>query len=336
MTIESRRRRPRTGLTLERAILLALLLHVLGGMAVSWWPGLLYSAQSPAEQSRPLEFRFVDTPDREEPEEVPDNAELSDRDRRAADSSPRDDRDTPFSEGNTEERVLRSPELPVPQQTPSPIQPAPQPSPPAETLPEPAESRAEPAPETVTEEAEGPAEESPEEVPEEVPEADSRATLPPPRPGIRGSMARLESFVQPEAFDNQEGGVGPSDSLADFDTRGYDLGAYLRRVLVTIERNWKSNMPPLLRTGTKGAAFVAISIERGEGPDGEETATILAQRTWSSGQPAYDQTAHFALELSNPLPPIPDHYPYDSIEGRIGFLYNLRPSEVSFPERQVP
>ena len=93
-------------------------------------------------------------------------------------------------------------------------------------------------------------------------------------------------------------------------------------------------MPPLIRTGISGAAFIALSIRRQTDASGNEVAGIVIERTWPSGQPAYDAGAQFALQLSDPLPPIPDYYPYDDINGRLGFIYNMSTADVTFPDQR--
>jgi hypothetical protein len=337
--ITRKRTRP-TGFTLERALLVALVLHLLMGGVVTWWPGLLYSADAaPQAEQRPLEFRFVDTPDPEQPEETPDTDVLSDIDRRAADMSERDDQPDPFSEGNTPEEVMRPAET-APQSPAVEPTPAPQPQPERVASPEP-ETTAEEQPEEVPPDPSGTVAEAAEEVAEEASAetADTTAettspALPPRRNQLLRSLASLERQADPRILDNRDGGAEGPRSLAQFDTRGYDLGAYLRQVLGTIERNWRTNMPPLIRTGIGGATFVAMSIRRARADDGSEIAIIVAERTWSSGQPAYDSGALFALELSSPLPPIPEFYPYETIDGRLGFIYNLDPDQVDFPEER--
>lgn len=337
--ITRKRQRP-TGFTLERALLLAVVLHLVMGGVVTWWPGLLFPADAVAQsEPRPLEFRFVDTPDQEPPEETPDTEVLSDIDRQAADLSERDDQPDPFSEGNTPQQVIRpadvAPASPAVEPTPAP---APQPERVAAAQPE--EAREEqpeelqPDPEgTVAEAAEETAEENPAEA-AETPAETTTPALPPQRNQLLRSLASMERQADPQIMDNRGGGTDGPRSLAQFDTRGYDLGAYLRQVLGTIERNWRANMPPLIRTGIGGASFVALSIRRARADDGREIAIIVAERTWSSGQPAYDSGALFALELSSPLPPIPEFYPYETIDGRLGFIYNLDPNEVQFPEER--
>ena len=131
---------------------------------------------------------------------------------------------------------------------------------------------------------------------------------------------------------NSDGGVDGSQGLVSFDTKGYDLGAYIAEVLRVIERNWKSNIPPAARF-QEGAVFVNMSIVRDKGT-GAEKAIITVTRTWSSGKPAFDQSALFSLEVSSPLPPLPEYFPYDQLDGRLGFLYNLDPNQVTFPSQR--
>lgn len=326
----------RRGLTLERAVIVALAVHLALGGVATWWPGLLMPAEAAtAEQSRPLEFRFVDTPDRELPPTPPETETLSDRDRRAADMSERDDQPTPYSEGNTPENVMR---LPTPAAQPSPEQPASRPTPAVE---QPATEPVTEQPDRVAEAAEEPAASTAGDTP--VPQREEArreaaetppvtSTPQPDRNQLLRSLTSLERYTVPQVTDNRSGGAAGPQSLAEFDTKGFDLGPYLREVLSRIEMNWRANIPPLIRTGIGGSSFVALSIRRSRGRDGGEVAVIVAERTWSSGQPAYDSAALFALELSNPLPQIPEFFPYDSIEGRLGFIYNLDPSQVRFPE----
>ena len=47
-----------------------------------------------------------------------------------------------------------------------------------------------------------------------------------------------------------------------------------------------------------------------------------------------DQAVLLALEISSPLPPLPSYFPFDTLDGRLGFLYNLDPTQVTFPSQQ--
>ncbi len=334
----TRRQAPRQGFTLGRAVAFAIALHVLFGGLLNWWPGLLFpTPASAATEPPPLQFTFVDTPETEPPEEPPDTATMSDIDRLAADDSPRDDQPLPFSEGNTAAQVIRPAVVPIETPAAEAQPPVPE-APPArpEERPEAAEPVADvpEAPEESDIEAAEPEATPAEDPAETLEDVAETVTIPPRRPSLRSQLTRLESFVDPQMYANADGGVQESEGLAQFDTHGYDLGAYLNQVLRRIKRHWRANMPPLIRTGIGGATFVSLSIRRHEGANGDEVATIVIERTWPSGQPAYDAGARFALELSNPLPPIPDYYPYEDINGRLGFIYNMGTEEVVFPEEQ--
>ncbi len=315
-------------ITLRQTLVIAVVLHLMLGGVLQWQPDLLFSepvAVEPAHQ--PLEFRFVDVPETEPPAETPDTDVMSDLDRIAADESERTDAEDPFNEGNTSQEVLRS--------DPAPAEPQPEPQPPS---PEAANAE---ATTTSTEETTTAEEVTAEETaapPETTtaaaqPLATEAPPLPPPRrDSFRNSLTRgLRQYVEPEVFGNQDGGA-QGQGMVQFDTKGYDLGEYIARVLRVIERNWKMNIPPAARVqGIEGAVFVSLSIDRNRDNPDDEKAIIVVHQAWSSGKPAFDQSALLALEISSPLPPIPDFFPHDKLQGRLGFLYNLDPDQVTFP-----
>jgi outer membrane biosynthesis protein TonB len=342
-----RDRRARYGderITLRQTLVIAVLLHIMLGGLMQWNPDLLWSEPVAPPESRPLEFRFVDMPETPT-DETPDTDVMSDVDRVAADMSERDDAEDPFSEGNTPQEVLRSEAEPTPAEAvpeaeipPSPMTPEPAAATPDEQ-PTSAETAVAATEESTTGETR--AAEVPTEQPEAVspgpqPLATSAPALPPPRRNtLRDSLARgLQQYVEPEVFANSDGGVDGSQGLVSFDTKGYDLGAYITQVLRIIERNWKSNIPPAARwQGQEGAVFVSLSIVRDHETQTEK-AIIRLNQSWSSGKPAFDQAALMALEISSPLPPLPDFFPHDQLDGRLGFLYNLDPANVTFPSQR--
>ena len=335
----SRRQARRQGVTLGRAVVFAIAVHLLLGVMVTWWPWLLMpTAASATTEPPPLQFTFVDTPETDSPTEPPEDSALSDIDRVAADTSPRDDQPLPFSEGNTLAPVLRPAAVPIetPASEAQPPTPEAQPSRPEERpeAPERVADVPEMAPQPSDAEVAEAATEPVEDPAETEEESAEPVTIPPRRPSLRSQLTRMESFVDPQVYENPDGGVDGSHELAQFDTRGYDLGAYLNEVLRRIEGHWRANMPPLIRTGIGGATFVALSIRRQTNANGEEVARLVVERSWPSGQPAYDAGAQFALQLSDPLPPIPDYYPYNDISGRLGFIYNLGTADVTFPDQR--
>lgn len=341
-----RDRRARYGderITLRQTVVIAVILHLMLGGVLQWKPDLLWSEPVADEPALPpLEFRFVDMPETPT-DETPDTEVMSDVDRVAADMSERDDAEDPFSEGNTPQEVLRSePESalqPVPETPPSAVVPESV----AEATPDVEPSSADPAAastdetrETDTATAEETVSRPEATTPAAQPLATSAPVLPPPRRDtLRNSLLRgLQQYIEPEIFANADGGVDGSQGLVSFDTKGYDLGAYIAQVLRIIERNWKTNIPPAARwRGQEGAIFVNMSIIR-DLQGGDDKAIITVTRSWSSGKPAFDQAALLALEISSPLPPLPSFFPYDQLDGRLGFLYNLDPSQVTFPSQR--
>ncbi len=338
----SRSRRNQYGderITLRQTLVIAVVLHLMLGGIMQWKPDLLFSEPMPAQpQQQPLEFRFVDVPETEPPDESPDTNVMSDLDRVAADESERTDAEDPFNEGNTSQEVLRS--------DPAPAEPEPQPE--SEPQPEPVPPSPEVAPAepatTSADETTTPEEVTPEDTAPLLEAATAAAQplareappLPPPRRNsLRNSLTRgLQQYVEPEVFGNEDGGA-QGQGLVQFDTKGYDLGEYISRVLRVIERNWKMNIPPAARVqGVAGAVFVSISIDRNRDNPGEEKAIIVVHQAWSSGKPAFDQSALMALEISSPLPPLPSFFPHDKLEGRLGFLYNLDADQVTFPAQR--
>ena len=313
-----RREIPDEGVTLRRACMAAMVLHLLFGGLAQWWPGLLISAvPAAAEQADPLQFRFIDLPDPVEAVTPKESADLSDINRRVADESQRDDRDDPFAKGNTSMAVVRTPTN-TSVDVPSGLPPT-----------NPLEAREVPPDDLMVEASNAGDLRSAETQPDKTIVS---TTLPPREPSLRRSLARLESFVRPELFGNEEGGAEGPQGIVSFDTRGHDLGPYIRQILAIIERNWKNNIPSAAGLpGMAGATFVKLSIHREQLPGNIQVARIMVDRTWTSTIQSFDRAALFALEISSPLPPLPANFPYDSMDGRLGFLYNLEPSQVQFP-----
>ena len=327
-----RDRRNRYGeerITLRQTVVIAVVLHLMLGGILQWKPDLLWSDPVVSQpESRPIEFRFVDTPEMEA-EENPDTEVMSDVDRVAADMAERDDAEDPFSEGTTAQEVLRS-------EAESFVEPVPDNFQPMVSSESVAEAKSDDIPMAEDRAIKDVA--SPPEPTATSPQplATSAPPLPPPtRDSLRDSMLRgMQQYVEPEVFANSDGGVDGSQRLVSFDTKGYDLGAYITQVLRIIERNWKNNIPPAARwRGQEGVVFVSMSIVRDE-ETGTERAVINVARSWSSGKPAFDQSALLALQISSPLPPLPAFFPYDQLDGQLGFLYNLDPSEVTFPSQR--
>ena len=76
-----------------------------------------------------------------------------------------------------------------------------------------------------------------------------------------------------------------------------------------------SIFPPVTGYGLKGMVGIYVLIERG-GSLGQ----IHIRKT--SGIRPFDQAAFNAIELSTPLPPLPDDFPCDDLPAYLLFYYN--------------
>ncbi len=119
------------------------------------------------------------------------------------------------------------------------------------------------------------------------------------------------------------GGVSPgggdgtaSNALggnAFFDSRGYDITPWAKRMVYRVKKNWI--FPPLTGYGVKGIVGIYVLIERNG-----SIRKIFVRK--ASGIRPFDQAAFNAIELSAPLLPLPDDFPYDDLPAYLLFYYN--------------
>lgn len=100
---------------------------------------------------------------------------------------------------------------------------------------------------------------------------------------------------------------------AFFDARGYDITPWAQRMVYRVKKNWIS--PPASLYGLKGTVGIYVLIER----NGAVSRVFI--RKTSSIRP-FDQAAFNAIELSAPLPPLPDDYPRENLPAYLLFYYN--------------
>lgn len=100
---------------------------------------------------------------------------------------------------------------------------------------------------------------------------------------------------------------------AFFDARGYDITPWAKRMVYRVKKNWI--FPPASLYGLKGAVGIFVLIER----DGAVSRVFI--RKTSAVRP-FDQAAFNAIELSAPLPPLPDDYPRENLAAYLLFYYN--------------
>jgi len=114
-----------------------------------------------------------------------------------------------------------------------------------------------------------------------------------------------------------QGGDGTSSHAlggnAFFDSRGYDITPWARRMVYRVKKNWI--FPPVSEYGLKGVVGIYLLIGR----DGA-IGNIHIRKT--SGIRPFDQAAFNAIELSAPLPPLPDDFPNADLQAYLLFYYN--------------
>ena len=104
------------------------------------------------------------------------------------------------------------------------------------------------------------------------------------------------------------------------DTEGIDFNDYLRRVYLTVQRNWFSVMPASVQLGDQGVVSLQFKIMRdGSVPDGDPA------QIFSSGKEPLDRAAFSSIRASNPFQPLPPGFKAPYIELRFTYYYNLQP-----------
>ena len=254
------------------------------------WPEPDQTAR-PREQPANEPFVFVETVPQLPPEVLRPRAAPSDLDRRAQspERPPKPETPTPFSRGNTPERVDGSPAQPprgddVPPEPPQP--PAPQP-------PEQIARNTNAAP--------------------IIPEA----AEPRRRPGsiLNEAVRNIGRYAQNQTFSNPQGGANDPGSTIQFDTKGVDFGPWLRRFVGQVKRNW---FVPLSAMNFRGHVVLQFNIHR----DGRITDVNIVK---PSEIESFNRAAFNAIVGSNPTEPLPPEYPDDKAFFTVTFYYNETP-----------
>ena len=93
----------------------------------------------------------------------------------------------------------------------------------------------------------------------------------------------------------------------------YNLASWASKVVEVIQKNW--DIPPTRPANPDAAVEIVIVLQK----SGQvATMEVIA----SSEDRAFDQAARFAIELSSPLPPLPDDFPAASLE--IAFIFSVQ------------
>lgn len=254
-------------------------------------------------------FVFIESLNQAQVEQLREQLELSDIDRRsqAPDVSPEPENPLPFSAGETADRVVAA--------APEPESPAGA----AET------AEAEPL------DAEALAEADPTMIPVPMPQPEGQIArnIPPrglepqmdatrPRLGVLGEAVRdLSRYTQNETFNNPQGGAADPGSSIDFDSKGVDFGPWLRRFVGQVKRNW---FVPRAAMNFRGRVVLQFNIHR----DGRITDVTVVR---PSDIESFTLAAYNAIIGSNPTEPLPPEYPDDKVLFTVSFFYNEQPGE---------
>ena len=300
----------------REGVLLSIIVHLMMIILVLLAPQLFpFSAVPrqvvvpPAKQDAPR-FVFVQPRLDMTAPRPPDRGEASDKDRlaRTRERAKKPTDPLPFSRGNTPERV-ESAEQPVARGTaPNPV---PQEGPPlTEKTPEPQDS-----PPVQTPESSSPLRFPSARPPVAQNGANGRSAA--PGGGLGEALKNLQRFVQPDTFDNPQGGGGQFGPEIQFDTKGVEFGPWVRRFVAQVKRNWLP-MIPYSAMMYKGHVVVTFNVHK----DGSLTEVSVVG---PCPVDAFNTAAFGALKASNPTEPLPREYPTDAAFFTVTFFYNEAP-----------
>jgi TonB-like protein len=105
---------------------------------------------------------------------------------------------------------------------------------------------------------------------------------------------------------------------------GVDFNDYLRRVYVTVKRNWFSVMPGSVELGEKGIVYLTFRINRNGNVPSDEP---VIER--NSGKEPLDRAAYSSVRASNPFEPLPPQFKGPYIELRYRYYYNIQPNDFN-------
>jgi TonB family protein len=301
----------------REGVLLSIIVHLVGVILLLVAPKLFPFMSTaavrpvvPLEKQEAPRFVFVQPRLDVPAPRPPDRAEASDKDRlaRARERAKKPDNPLPFSRGNTPERV-ESVEQPVARGTGP--QPEPQQGPPvAENAPAPPSSPPAPAPESQS------ALRLPTQRPP-APQSGASGRAFSPGGGLGDALRNLQRFVQPDTFDNPQGGGGQFGPEIQFDTKGVEFGPWVRRFVAQVKRNWLP-MIPYSAMMYRGHVVVTFNVHK----DGSVTDVNVVG---PCPVDAFNTAAFGALKASNPTEPLPREYPTDSAFFTVTFFYNETP-----------
>lgn len=134
--------------------------------------------------------------------------------------------------------------------------------------------------------------------------------------GIIGSALRnIQRYAQGEKFNNLGGGADQSYPDIQFDSKGVDFGAWIRRFVAQVKRNWNI---PYAAMSMRGHVVLTFYVHK----NGQISELTLVGPSSIDG---FNNAAYNALAWSNPTQPLPPEYPDDRAFFTVTFYYNEQP-----------
>jgi TonB family protein len=285
----------------RESIMLAVIGHIVLGLALVYVPDLSWFEPSEEELARQTELEqereqprtmvFVQPQVDERTLRALEQAPPSDADRRAQSplAAPEAVNEMPRLEGNSAELNEAVPE----ERARGPETPAP----PAPPEPEATEARLLPPSETG--------------FPQQPVERERTR----PSGTLGEALRNLQRYVQNQTFENPQGGRNDPGSTIQFDTKGVEFGPWLRRFVAQVKRNW---FVPQAAFSFRGHVVLQFNIWR----DGRITDVSIVQ---PSSIESFNTAAYNAILSSNPVAPLPPEYPAEKAFFTVTFYYNEQP-----------
>ncbi|TDI19042.1 MAG: hypothetical protein E2P06_16735 [Acidobacteria bacterium] len=132
---------------------------------------------------------------------------------------------------------------------------------------------------------------------------------------LNQALRGLDGVARTRTFDNPRGRTDQYGPEIQFDTKGVDFGSWMRRFRALIYRNWAL---PYAIWSMSGHVVLTFNVHT----DGAMTDLTLIEPSTVDG---FTNSAHNALRLSNPTPPLPPEYPDDVVFFTVTFYFNERP-----------
>lgn len=299
----------------REGVLVSIIVHLLGfiglilapDMMPAWEPAVTDVRTAPPRDDDRTRFVYVeprvDTPALQPP---PSSAPPSDQDRvaTAPEIAPVPENDLPLSRGDTFERVERVD-----------VEPDGSGAGP-ETAEPPTDVEARPADQDAL--GDGGSLTLPGDA---GPELQARLGEPrrPPSGPLGDALRNLERYVQPNRFDNRQGGGGSFGPAIQFDTKGVEFGPWIRRFIAQVRRNWEPLIPQAAWS-MHGHVIVTFNVHK-SGRISDLSVVKPAELD------AFNTAAYGALASSNPTVPLPPEYPSDQAFFTVTFFYNEQPPE---------